>query len=234
MRHGPGVELPPIKWSRRSPNQEIGRQALHRGLVLIGALSGVASALVFTVVHGLTISNIWSMLGVMLLAGAMCGACLAWSYGHLFPRFSITTWVRYNAAYLAMFAALAAVSVVAFEPVTTMAAVTERGGPVDDLIVQALPLSGVFVIAFTGVLGTQWARDRTDYLRLLATVATLMLLLGLNVSVLGLVDFGGASVRPVATFFALIVLLDAVFAAAVAVISAWPHRSKRPRGGQPA
>jgi hypothetical protein len=183
--------------------------------VLIGAQSGAASALVFTVVHDLTISNIWPMLGGMLLAGALCGACLAWSYEHLFPRPSIATWVAYNAVYLAMFAVLAAVSVVAFEPVTTMAAITARGGPVDDLIVEALPLSGVFVVAVTGVLGNLWARGRLDYLRLLVTVAVLMLLLGMNVSVLGLVDFGGGSMGPVFAFIGLILLLDGVFVAGV-------------------
>jgi hypothetical protein len=207
--------LPPTIGLRRSPNPGVGREAPRRSLVLIGARSGAASALVFTVVHGLTISNIWPMLGMMLVAGAVCGACLAWSYEHLFPHPSITTWMAYNAAHLAMFAVLAAVSVVAFEPVTTMAAITARGGPVDDLIVKALPLSGAFVVAFTGVLGNLWARGSPDYLRLLVTIAVLMLLVGLNVSVLGLVDFGGASMGPVFAFFGLIVLLDGVFAAGV-------------------
>jgi hypothetical protein len=127
-----------------------------------------------------------------------------------------------------MFGVLAAVSAVVFEPVTTMAAITARGGPVDDLIVQAVPLMAVFVVAATGVLGRLWARRSSDYLRILPTVTVLMLLLGLNVSVVGLVDFGGASMAPVVVFFSLIVLLDGVFAALVAMaIPRLAHRNSR-------
>ena len=42
----------------------------------------------------------------------------------------------------------------------------------------------------------------------------LMVLVGSNISVLGLVDFGGASMMPVLRFFGLVALLDAVFAGA--------------------
>lgn len=216
MKQGSGLGFLPTTTSGRALTPGAGTEAPRRGLVRTGALSGASSALVFTIVHDLTISNIWPMLGMMLAAGAVCGACIAWSYEHLFPRASIATWIRYNAAYLAVFGVLAALSVVVFEPVTTMAAVTARGGPVDDLIVQALPLMAVFVVAATGVLGKLWARRSSDYLRILLTVTVLMLLLGLNVSVLGLVDFGGASMAPVVTFFSMIVLLDVVFAAIVA------------------
>lgn len=183
-----------------------------------GALAGAASALVFTFVHQLTISNIWAMLGPMVVAGALCGLCIAWTYGRFFGSYTIGTWVGYNAIYLAMFAALAAVSVVVFEPVTTMAALINRGGPVDDLIGQALPFTGGFTLVTAGGLGVMLARTPSDYLRFLLTVTTLMLFLGLNVSVLGLVDFGGSSLAPVVAFFALIVLLDAVFVVCFAVL----------------
>lgn len=178
-----------------------------------GALAGAASALIFTFVHQLTISNIWAMVGPMVVAGALCGLGIAWTYGRFFGSFTIGTWVGYNAIYLVMFAALAAISVVVFEPVTTMAALTNRGGPVDDLIGRALPLTGGFTLVTTGGLGVILAGTPRDYLRLLLAVTTLMLFLGLNVSVLGLVDFGGSSLGPVVAFFALIGLLDAVFVA---------------------
>ena len=178
---------------------------------LSGALAGVASVLVFTVVHQLTISNIWAMVGPMVVAGALCGLCIAWTYGRLFESYTIGTWVGYNAIYLVMFAALAAISVAVFEPVTTMAALINRGGPVDDLIGRALPLTGGFALVTAGGLGAMLARTPSDYLRLLLAVTTLMLFLGLNVSVLGLVDFGGSSLGPVVAFFALIGLLDAAF-----------------------
>lgn len=183
-----------------------------RGLAVHGALAGAVSALAFTVVHQLTISNIWPMLGVMLVAGGLCGMCIAWSYGRLTQRYSIGTWLGYNATYLAVFAALAVSSVAVFEPVTTMAAIAAGGGPVDDLIGQALPLTIVFTLASAGLLGRMLGRTWSDYLRLLLTVTVLMLFLGLNVSVLGLVDFAGGTITPVVAFFALVLLLDAVFA----------------------
>ena len=99
-----------------------------------------------------------------------------------------------------------------------MAALIDRGGPVDDLIGQALPFTGGFTLVTTGGLGVVLARTPSDYLRLLLAVTTLMLFVGLNVSVLGLVDFGDSSLGPVVAFFALIVLLDAVFVLCFAVL----------------
>jgi Mg2+/citrate symporter len=55
--------------------------------LLSGVIAGAASTLVFTAIHHLFISNIWFSLLPMLIAGALCGLCLAWSYGRLFrPR----------------------------------------------------------------------------------------------------------------------------------------------------
>lgn len=183
-----------------------------------GALSGVISVVVFTAVHHVTISNIWPMLGVMMVAGAVCGLCIAWSYGRLSSCYSIGTWSGYNLSYLTVFAGLAAASMLVFEPVTTMAAISTRGGPVGDLIAQALPLTIGFTVVAPALIGAAHGSVRSDYFRVLLTVAVLMLFVGLNVSVLGLVDFSGASIAPAVTFFALVVLLDAVFAVGFAIL----------------
>jgi len=205
-----------------------GKSPRISGLARDGAAAGAASALVFTIVHDLTISNIWPMLAPMIVAGVLCGSCITWTYDRLFERQSVGTWIGYNAVFLAMIAALAAASVTLFEPVTSMAAISAQGGPVDELIVKALPLTGVFTFAATGLLGAAFARRRSDYLRLLLAVALLVLFLGLNVSVLGLVSFSGGSILPVVAFFGLIVLLDAVFAAVfIALPSARSLRGHR-------
>lgn len=188
-----------------------------------GVIAGSVSVLVFTLVHQLTISNIWAMVGIMLVAGGLCGLCLAWSYGRLFDRYSLRTWLGYNAAHAAVFAALAVASVMVFEPATTMAAITARGGPVDDLIFQALPLTVVFTVVAAGSFGIVLARKWSDYLRLLLTAAVLMLFLGMNVSVLGLVDFDGASMAPAAIFFGLIALVGGVYVACFVALQ-WAHR----------
>jgi hypothetical protein len=98
-----------------------------------------------------------------------------------------------------------------------MAAISARGGPVGDLIAQALPLTMGFTVIAAVVVGTAFGRVRADYFRVFVTVAVLTVFVGLNVSVLGLIDFGGASVAPFIAIFALVVLLDAVFAAVFAV-----------------
>ena len=180
-----------------------------------GALAGATSVVIFTAVHHLAISNIWSMLGPMMVAGALCGWSVAWTYGRLFDRHATGSWLGYNAVFLAMLALLAVISVLLFEPVTTMEARSARGGPVDDLIVKALPLTVAFTVLTSGLLGVMFARGWGDFLRLLLTVSVLALCLGLNVSALGLVGFSGGSILPVVVFFGLIVLLNVVFVAGV-------------------
>lgn len=102
--------------------------------------------MMFTVVHHLTISNIWSMLPMMVLTGAISGARIAWAFQGLFRRHSMGWWAAWNLVILAGLVTLTAASMVVYEPVTTMAAIMERGGPVDDLIVQALLLTAVFIV----------------------------------------------------------------------------------------
>ena len=105
---------------------------------LSGAFAGVASAFIFTIIHDILISDIWFMLIPMLIAGALCGALVSWSYGLLVPAASIRGWLGYNLVYVVMFGLLGAASVLLFEPVTTMAAVVSLNGPPTDLINQAL------------------------------------------------------------------------------------------------
>jgi len=173
-----------------------------------GAAAGATSTVVFTAVHHLTISNIRATLPVMIAAGGLCGWSLAWSYQRLFGGYSLRTWIGYNTAHLAVFAGLGITSVVVFERVTKVAAIMARGGPVDDLIARAFPITGIFIALATVAMGLAFGRVWRDYLRLLLTVGLLMLFLGSNISVLGLVDFGGAPLGPAITFFALTFLLN--------------------------
>ena len=73
-----------------------------------GVVAGAVSAFVFTLVHDLFISDIWDMLIVMVVAGAVCGLCIGWTYGRLVEVPSIGSWVGYNLVYLAMFGLLGA------------------------------------------------------------------------------------------------------------------------------
>ena len=176
-----------------------------------GAVAGAASAFVFTVIHDIFISDIWFSLVPMLVAGALCGLCVGWSYALLVQTPSTGSWLRYNLLYVAMFALLGAISVLAFEPVTTMAAVVSANGPPDALIGQAMPLTTLFTLCMavlvTMLYGPAWKR----FGAVLLTCTVLVLLLGLNVSIIGLVSIPRGSLYLVAEMFGLIVALNVVY-----------------------
>lgn len=181
-------------------------------------MAGVVSVFSFTAIHHFLISNIWSMLMIMVVAGAICGLCIGWSYGRLFESQSVSSWLRYNTAYLAMFGLLGAVSALVFEPVTTVAAIMELNGPVDDLIVQALPMTITFTFATAGLIIVLFGRAWSDAAAILLTTAVLVLFLGLNISVIGLVEFSAGSVYLVAEMFGLVLTIGVVYVAVFATL----------------
>jgi hypothetical protein len=195
-----------------------GKVPSERGFVRDGALAGAISVVVFTAVHHLIISDIWVTLPLMLFAGVICGMCLAWTFESLFRSSTMGRWVIWNLVILASLAALAIASLIIYEPVVAMSAIMERGGPVDGLVVRALPLTAIFAVVVAGALGLAFRAGATGYGRLLVTTTLLMLLVGINLSVLGLVDFAGDSLRPVSMFFGLVILLDAVYAIAFGLL----------------
>lgn len=177
-----------------------------------GVVAGAASAVIFTLVHDLFISNIWDMLIIMMVAGAVCGLCLGWSYGRLFNPPSIGSWLGYNLVYLAMIGLLGATSVIVFDPVTTLAEVIENEGPIDELIRMALPMTVLYALATVAVIAALFARRRSEIGPIFLAVGVLVLFLGLNVSAIGLVDIPRNSTYLVAELFGLIVVIDAAFA----------------------
>lgn len=179
-----------------------------------GAVAGAVSALAFTWIHDLFISDIWAMLLPMMVAGAGCGACLGWTYGRLAGRPTVSGWLRYNATHLVMFGVLGAVSVAIFEPVTTMGAVVAADAPPDALIAEAMPMTVVFTLATAVLVTLLHGRGPADLGPVLVTVTVLVALLGLNISAIGLVEIPSGSLSVVAVLFGLVVALDVVFAGA--------------------
>ena len=112
-----------------------------------GAVAGAVSAFAFAIIHHLFISDIWFSLIMMMVAGAVCGLCIGWTYGLLFEAPSTGSWVRYNMLYVVMFVLLGAASVLVYEPVTTIAALIEANEPPDALFRQALPMTVGFTLA---------------------------------------------------------------------------------------
>jgi hypothetical protein len=184
-----------------------------RGFGLTGALAGAASAFAFVVLHDIIISDIWFSLVLMLVAGALCGLCIGWTYRLMFSAPSIGSWWRYNLTYVAMFVALGIASALAFEPATTMAALTAADEPPHELIVTALPMTVGVTLVAAAVITKLFGRRRRHFGAVLLTCTVLVVLLGLNVSVIGLVDIPRGSQYLVAEMLGLIVFLNVVFAA---------------------
>jgi hypothetical protein len=195
-----------------------GRMTASARFVRSGVVAGVTATVGFTLLHDLVISDIWAMLPIMAIAGAICGACLGWSYARLFAVPSVGGWLGYNAAYIVMFGLLGAVSVVVFEPVTTMAAILERGGPVDDLIVQALPMTLAFTLATAALISLVFGRGWRQFGAVLATTSVLVFFLGLNVSAIGLVEFAEGGLYLVAEMFGLVAAIGVMFILMVLVL----------------
>lgn len=176
-----------------------------------GSLAGAAAALIFTFIHDLFISNIWFMLLPMLFAGAACGFSIAWSYTCLVDQPSLGSWLRYNGLYLVMFVLLSMTSVLVFDPVTTVDALIAANEPADELITQALPMTLLFSLVIAVLLGQLYTRSWRNFAAILVTCLALVLLLGLNISIIGLVNFPSSALYLVAEMFGLILALNLVF-----------------------
>lgn len=178
---------------------------------LTGAASGAFSALVFMVVHDLLISDIWFSLIPMLVSGALCGAAIAWTYAMLFPRPALLGWLGYNSLYVAALVVMGLVSLLIYEPVATVAALIAAGGAPTELIRRATPLSAVSIVLTATLLHWLWGRGLGQFLALLLSSTLVIVLLGLNVSVLGLVEFDSQGWVLVLYTYALTVLLNLVY-----------------------
>jgi hypothetical protein len=176
-----------------------------------GILAGTASALTFAIIHEIFISDIWFSLPVLVVAGALCGLCIGWTYGLLAGGTSISNWLWYNALYVGMFVLLGVVSVLLFEPVTTIPELMASNGPPDHLFSQAMPMTIVSTLVMAATISRLYGRNRVHYAAILLTSTVLVLLLGLNVSVIGLVFIPGSSVYLIVELFGLILALNLVY-----------------------
>lgn len=191
------------------------------GYVRSGAIAGVASVFIFTVIHDYTISNIWNMFFIMAVAGALCGVCLAWSYVYVVGTPSLRSWAVYNGLYVLMMALLTVTSELVFEPITTVAALIAANDSPDELIRQALPMTAGFLLVFSVALSLIYERTLKGYGVLLLTSAVLTIFLGLNMSITGLVYVPSGTLYLIAEMLGLIALIGLVFAVAFAVLE-WP------------
>jgi hypothetical protein len=181
-----------------------------------GTAAGAFSAFIFCVVHQLLISPIWFATVAMLVAGAVCGTLVAWSYTVAVDNKSVRSWMQYNALYVVILFALGIASLIAFEPVTSIAKLLESNEPPRALIGRALPITGVFTVGSAALLTLIYRPRWIGALALLLTAVGIVAFLGLNISILGLVFVPRSSLYVIAEVLALIVTLALVYAAAIA------------------
>lgn len=194
-----------------------------------GAIAGATSAVGFAIIHHIFISDIWFSLLIMMVAGALCGLCVAWSYSVLSRAPSFGGWLRYNTVCVVLLALLAVASVLTFDPVTTMAALIVANGPPHDLIGQAMPMTAIFTALAAVVISMLYERGRMYFAAILLTCIVIVLFLGLNISAIGLVDIPRGSLYLVLELFGLIVAINVVYVAAFAAL----ERRSLLYGGEP-
>ena len=157
----------------------------------------------------------------MLIAGVICGALLSWSYQLLVSKPSIRSWLTYNLIYVVLFGLLGIISVLLFEPVTSMAEVVTLNGPPTALINQAMPVTVLFTLGMAVLITFVYGRSIKKFISVLLTCSVLVALLGLNVSVIGLVNIPSGSLVVIAELFGLILVLNGVYAIVYIVIDQW-------------
>lgn len=184
--------------------------------ILSGIVAGAVSAFGFALIHAIFISDIWFSLPILLAAGAICGFCLGWTYGLLFKAPSIHSWLTYNALYVGMFVLIGCMSILIFKPVTTLAIVMASDGPPNFLFAQEMPVIIASTIAMTAIISKLYARTWAHIGAILLTCTVLVILLGLNVSAIGLIAIPRSSLYLVIELAGLILSLNAVFAAVFA------------------
>jgi hypothetical protein len=192
---------------------EIRNQGVASNFIRSGAIAGMVSAFAFAVIHHIFISDIWFSLILMMVAGALCGLSIGWSYALLLKNPSIRNWWQYNMLYVLLLILLGIISVLVFEPVTTMAALVEANAPPDKLISQALPFTALFTLLAAILVSRLYRAGWFQFGVILLTCILLILLLGLNVSVLGLIYIPRGSFYLITEFFGLILIINVVYAA---------------------
>ncbi len=177
----------------------------------LGATSGVLATLVFLVVHAIAISDIWFSAPMVVVAGAGCGACLGWSHTVVFRRPSKGTWVTWNAVQTSLLLVLGVTSALVYSPRWSMAELMVDEPPLADLFAAALPLMVGFAAAGAVVLWAVFSRRIPALPSVVVTVTVLVLVLGHNAAIIGLVEIPAAGVRLLAEMFGLIVLVGVMF-----------------------
>lgn len=190
-----------------------------------GAAAGVVATTVFTIAHHLFINPIWWAFPFMAVAGSLCGAVLAWCYTRLAQGRS---WAVFVGMFTLMFGVLALASSIVYEPIITMAELIESTGGNPIPIGESMGLIVVFTFSWAGFLSVFYRRGWRGFAAALAATAILMLILGVNVSTMGLVDIPTTGWVLVLEFFGYLVALGLSFGLSYHFFAEGVWRRSRP------
>jgi len=176
-----------------------------------GAIAGVVAVLVFTVLHQILINPIWWMFPIMAVAGAVCGLCVVWCYTVLVSAPSRRTWWGYISMYLVMFGLLTVASMILYDPVITIAEMLASPGGNPLPMSDTLALMAAVTVGWAGLMTRVYRGGWRGFGASLVTVTVLMLLLGFNLSTVGLVAIRREGWILLAEFFGYVVVLGGTF-----------------------
>ena len=183
-----------------------------------GAAAGAIATALFMIVHAYAILPIWEMAVPMMIAGSICGVCIAWSYVKATDEPTAARWFAFNGAYLLTLVALGIVSLLGFEPSWTFAELNTDDPPLGELFAKATPL----MIGFTAIgaiaIWLCFTRRWSALPPILLTEAVLILLVGHNVAIVGLVDLTSEGWSLLGLMFGLTIFLGATYAVIYAVL----------------
>lgn len=191
-----------------------------------GAAAGIVATTVFTLAHHLFISPIWWAFPFMAVAGALCGAVLAWCYTGLVEHHTGRSWTVFVGLFILMFGLLALASSIVYEPIITMAEIVDSTGGNPIPLGESMGLMVVFTLGWAGILSVFYRRGWRGFAVALITTAILMLVLGVNVSTMGLVDIPTTGWVLVLEFFGYLVALGVSFGLSYRLIEGVWRRSR--------
>ena len=184
----------------------------------LGALVGAVTVLGFAVIHDIFIVDIWDSIRRMVIAGALCGLCLTWSYNKAVGHHSTGRWWAYIGSCAAVLVALGGVSFVVLDPRFTMAELIAADDALARLIPPVLPLMIVASLVGTLVVWVGFGRRWRAIIPILVTQVLLVFLVGHNLAILGVVEMSSDLLTVAWEFVGLTLFLAATFAAGVALV----------------
>ena len=114
---------------------------------------------------------------------------------------------------------LGLISIIVYDPITTVAAAIAANEPPLELIGNALPMTLIFTCLMAIVISMIYQASFSNFFIILITCFVVVGLLGLNISIIGLVSFSGSTVYLILKLFLLVLTINTVYVMAVITLT---------------